>query len=274
MVLTYSEMQAIASGNPMIKEKIQLDNDVAMLKTLEAEHKKSIFKMQELAEKTLPTQISQYSELLARAKSDMSKYQEHQALNKDFEMTIGGIRYDKRENAGEQIAVSMAICSATGETIELGTYRDFKVTIEKNPSANTFFELDTPCIAVLHGELTYSCDIATDNAVGNVRRIENLAGIQINQKLCSLEEQLEKANKDLSEAQQNMLKPFEHEQELADKTKRLEYVNAQLSGNSQNQSEASGSAMEFRFHNNKYQALIGTKINQNGVMLYQREENS
>ena len=259
MVLTYSEMQAIASGNPMIKEKIQLDNDVAMLKTLEAEHKKSIFKMQELAEKTLPKQISQYSELLARAKSDMSKYQEHQALNKDFEMTIGGIRYDKRENAGEQIAVSMAICSATGETIELGTYRDFKVTIEKNPSANTFFELDTPCIAVLHGELTYSCDIATDNAVGNVRRIENLAGIQINQKLCSLEEQLEKANKDLSEAQQNMLKPFEHEQELADKTKRLEYVNAQLSGNSQNQSEASGSAMEFRFHNNKYQALIGTK---------------
>ena len=58
MVLTYSEMQAIASGNPMIKEKIQLDNDVAMLKTLEAEHKKSIYKMQELAEKILPKQIT------------------------------------------------------------------------------------------------------------------------------------------------------------------------------------------------------------------------
>ncbi len=259
MVLTYSEMQAIASGNPMIKEKIQLDNDVAMLKTLEAEHKKSIFKMQELAEKTLPKQISQYSELLARAKSDMSKYQEHQALNKDFEMTIGGIRYDKRENAGEQIAVAMAKCTATGEPIELGTYRGFKITIERNPSANTFFELDTPCIAVLHRELTYSCDVATDNGVGNVRRIENLAGIQINQKLCSLEEQLEKANKDLSEAQQNMLKPFEHGQELAEKTKRLEYVNAQLSGNSQSINNAHESAVEFRFHNNKYQALIGTK---------------
>lgn len=75
MVLTYSEMQAIASGNPMIKEKIQLDNDVAMLKTLEAEHKKSIYKMQELAEKTLPKQITHYSELLAKSKSDMSKYQ-------------------------------------------------------------------------------------------------------------------------------------------------------------------------------------------------------
>ena len=259
MVLTYSEMQAIASGNPMIKEKIQLDNDVAMLKTLEAEHKKSIYKMQELAEKTLPKQITHYSELLAKSKSDMSKYQEHQALNKEFEMTIGGVRYDKRENAGEQIAVAMAKCTATGEPIELGTYRGFKITIERNPSANTFFELDTPCIAVLHGELTYSCDIATDNAVGNVRRIENLAGIQINQKLCSLEEQLEKANKDLSEAQQNMLKPFEHGQELAEKTKRLEYVNAQLSGNSQNKNHTPESAIEFRFHNNKYQALIGTK---------------
>lgn len=259
MVLTYSEMQAIASGNPMIKEKIQLDNDVAMLKTLEAEHKKSIYKMQELAEKTLPKQITHYSELLAKSKSDMSKYQEHQALNKEFEMTIGGVRYDKRENAGEQIAVAMAKCTATGEPIELGTYRGFKVTIERNPSANTFFELDTPCIAVLHGELTYSCDVATDNGVGNVRRIENLAGIQINQKLCSLEEQLEKANKDLSEAQQNMLKPFEHGQELAEKTKRLEYVNAQLSGNSQNKNHTPESAIEFRFHNNKYQALIGTK---------------
>ena len=258
MVLTYSEMQAIASGNPMIKEKIQLDNDVAMLKTLEAEHKKSIYKMQELAEKTLPKQITHYSELLAKSKSDMSKYQEQQALNKEFEMTIGGVRYDKRENAGEQIAVAMAKCTATGEPIELGTYRGFKVTIERNPSANTFFELDTPCIAVLHGELTYSCDIATDNGVGNVRRIENLAGIQINQKLCSLEEQLEKANKDLSEAQQNMLKPFEHGQELAEKTKRLEYVNAQLSGNSQNKNHTPESAIEFRFHNNKYQALIGT----------------
>lgn len=258
MVLTYSEMQAIASGNPMIKEKIQLDNDVAMLKTLEAEHKKSIYKMQELAEKTLPKQITHYSELLAKSKSDVSKYQEQQALNKEFEMTIGGVRYDKRENAGEQIAVAMAKCTATGEPIELGTYRGFKVTIERNPSANTFFELDTPCIAVLHGELTYSCDVATDNGVGNVRRIENLAGIQINQKLCSLEEQLEKANKDLSEAQQNMLKPFEHGQELAEKTKRLEYVNAQLSGNSQNKNHTPESAIEFRFHNNKYQALIGT----------------
>lgn len=259
MVLTYSEMQAIASGNPMIKEKIQLDNDVAMLKTLEAEHKKSIYKMQELAEKILPKQITRYSELLKKARNDMSKYQKNQALNKEFEMTIGGVRYDKRENAGEQIAVAMAKCTATGEPIELGTYRGFKVTIERNPSANTFFELDKPCIAVLHGELTYSCDVATDNGVGNVRRIENLAGIQINQKQCSLEEQLEKANKDLSEAQQNMLKPFEHGQELAEKTKRLEYVNAQLSGNSQSINNVPESAVEFRFHNNKYQALIGTK---------------
>ena len=90
-------------------------------------------------------------------------------------MTIGGVRYDKRENAGEQIAVAMAKCTATGEPIELGTYRGFKITIERNPSANTFFELDTPCIAVLHGELTYSCDVATDNGVGNVRMILSIS---------------------------------------------------------------------------------------------------
>lgn len=193
--------------------------------------------------------------------NDMSKYQKNQALNKEFEMTIGGVRYDKRENAGEQIAVAMAKCTATGEPIELGTYRGFKVTIERNPSGNTFFDLDKPCIAVLHGELTYSCDIATDNGVGNVRRIENLAGIQINQKQCSLEEQLEKANKDLSEAQQNMLKPFEHGQELAEKTKRLEYVNTQLSGNSPSKAPITETkkAVRFRFQDGKYQADIGSE---------------
>lgn len=63
-----------------------------------------------------------------------------------------------------------------------------------------------------------------------------------------------------------MLKPFEHGQELAEKTKRLEYVNAQLSGNSQNKNHTPESAIEFRFHNNKYQALIATNENQNGVM--------
>lgn len=135
----------------------------------------------------------------------------------------------------------------------------FTINMPDGQTITERFELDKPCIAVLHGELTYSCDVATDNGVGNVRRIENLAGIQINQKQCSLEEQLEKANKDLSEAQQNMLKPFEHGQELAEKTKRLEYVNAQLSGNSQSINNAPESAVEFRFHNNKYQALIGTK---------------
>lgn len=262
MVLTYSEMQAIASGNPMIKEKIQLDNDVAMLKTLEAEHKKSIYKMQELAEKILPKQITQYSELLTKARNDMSKYQKNQALNKEFEMTIGGVRYDKRENAGEQIAVAMAKCTATGEPIELGTYHGFKVTIERNPSANTFFELDNkPCIAVLHGELTYSCDIATDNGVGNVRRIENLAGIQINQKVSTLEEQLDSASKNLNEAKSNMNKPFEHEQELAEKTKRLEYVNTQLSGNSPSKAPITETkkAVRFRFQDGKYQADIGSE---------------
>ena len=66
MVLTYSEMQAIASVNPMIKEKISLDNDIATLKLLESEHKKEMFKMQELAERTLPETIENYADLLEK----------------------------------------------------------------------------------------------------------------------------------------------------------------------------------------------------------------
>lgn len=100
MVLTYSQMQAIASGNPMIKEKIQLDNDIAMLKTLEAEHKKSVFKMQELAERKLPQTIDNYADLLQKASADLKAYQEQHPDNAEFKIEIGGKPVDERTDAG------------------------------------------------------------------------------------------------------------------------------------------------------------------------------
>ena len=229
MVLTYSQMQAIASGNPMIKEKIQLDNDIAMLKTLEAEHKKSVFKMQELAERRLPQTIDNYADLLQKASADLKAYQEQHPDNAEFKIEIGGKTVDERTDAGKEIENAIIKCSANGETVAIGKYFGFGVTIEKNPANTSLISTGTPCIAVLHGNLNYTCEVSLGNDVGNVRRIENLAGNQINQKIQQLSASLDKAKNDLEEAKASMAKPFERAEELAQMQARLEFVNDELS---------------------------------------------
>lgn len=233
MVLTYSQMQAIASGNPMIKKKIQLDNDVANLKNLEAEHKKMVFSMQALAERKLPQTIDNYADLLQKASGDLKAFQEQHPDNAEFKMEIGGKIFDERADVGEQIEKAIIKCSTTGESVKLGKYFGFDVSIEKNPANGNFFNSGTPCVAVLQGNLKYTSEVSLGNNVGNVRRIENLAGIQINQKIQQLSANLDKAKSDLEEAKANVAKPFERSAELAEKLKRLEYVNAQLSTDKQ-----------------------------------------
>lgn len=229
MVLTYSQMQAIASGNPMIKEKIQLDNDIAMLKTLEAEHKKSVFKMQELAERKLPQIIENYADLLEKASGDLKSYQSQHPDNAEFAIEIGGKKFDERAEAGEQLEKAIIKCSTTGESVKLGKYFGFDLSIEKNPANSSFFETGTPCIVVLQGNLKYTSEVSLGNNVGNIRRIENLAGMQINQKIQQFSASLDKAKNDLEEAKSNVSKPFERAGELEEMTKRLEVVNAELS---------------------------------------------
>jgi len=231
MVLTYSQMQAIASGNPLIKEKIQLDNDIAMLKTLESEHKKSAFKMQELAERKLPKMIDNYADLLQKASGDLKAFQEQHPDNADFKMTINAKVFNERTDAGDEIEKAIIRCSTTNETVKFGKYFGFDIFIEKNPANSNLFQIGTPCIAVLQGNLKYTSEVSLGNNVGNVRRIENLAGIQINQKIQQFSASLDKAKADLEEAKTNVSKPFERASELQTMTKRLEVVNEQLSKN-------------------------------------------
>ncbi len=228
-VLTYSQMQAVASGNPLIMEKIQLDNDIANLKTLEAEHKKSTFAMQELAERKLPSLIENYADLLQQASGDLKKFQEQRPENADFKIELNGKVFDERAEAGAEIEKAIIKCSATGDSIKVGKYFGFDVTVEKNPSVSSLFGSGTPCVAALNGNLKYTCEVSLKNELGNIRRIENLASSQINQKIQQLSASLDKAKNDLAEAKANAVKPFERAEELEKMQKRLEVVNAELS---------------------------------------------
>lgn len=117
-----------------------------MLKTLEAEHKKSVFKMQELAERKLPQTIDNYADLLQKASADLKAYQEQHPDNAEFKIEIGGKTVDERTDAGKEIEAAIIKCSTTGESVALGKYVGFGVTVEKNPANTTLFSSGTPCV--------------------------------------------------------------------------------------------------------------------------------
>ena len=230
-VLTYSQMQAIASGNPMIKEKIQLDNDIATLRTLETAYKSSLYKTQDMVERKLPVTIENYANLLQKASTDLKQYQERHPESADFSMEIGGTEYSERADAGAEIEKAIIKCLAKNEAVHVGSYCGFELTVEPNSANGTFFGEGSPAVAVLSGNLKYSTEINQNNPLGNIRRIENLTGMQISQKIKKLTTDLDQARTSLESAKADLAKPFEHAEELEQKLARLAVVNAELSKN-------------------------------------------
>lgn len=205
MVLTYSEMQAIASENPLIKEKIELDNDIARLKLLESEHKKSVYEMQELALKKLPAKIEQYSELVRKGELDLTLAKAQNEHTKDFTIKIGDRTYTERAEAGKALEAIINQCIISGEIVKAGEYMGFALTVEHNRILS--FGEAAPCNIVVEGELKYRSGIEINNDVGNIRRLENIVAGQIEQKLKQLSADLESTKTNLDEAKLNMDNP-------------------------------------------------------------------
>lgn len=235
MVLTYSEMQAIASGNPMIKEKIQLDNDIQTLKMLKSEYKKSLFRYQEQAERTLPQRIEQYTTYLEKATEDQESFKTNHPEGTAFQIEIDGKVYSEatsehvREEAGEALEKLIIKVSTTGESMKVGKYFGFDLLLEQNPQNLTFFEQGAPCVISLCGSLKYTTEVNLQNHQGNMRRIENLAANSISNRIEQYKEDISRAQANLAEAKENITKPFDRAEELARKQARLEVVNEALS---------------------------------------------
>lgn len=221
MVLTYSEMQALTSGNPMIKEKIELDNDIARLKLLESEYLKQQYSFEDLVNKTLPQRIELNKELLLKSQKDVDLSNKPGA--KDFELTLDGKVYTERKEAGAVFRKHVTNCLMTSESINnIGEFEGFKICVEKSAMIDK-------CVVVLKGELSYHTDVELDNDLGNIIRIENLKKNEITKKNTDLQGNIKNAQNDLKSAKEALTKPFEHEKELKEKQARIEFVNHELS---------------------------------------------
>lgn len=224
-VLNYSEMQALATGDERIKEKIELDGDVARLRLLESEHYNAQYRLDDTISHC-EKMIHNYSVNIESAKRDIEFAAAHQPSEDDFRVEIGGKVFTERKPAGEALQKAaikfMAEASQTSHK-PIGTFCGFELAIEKFHNG-----FNVSAGISLRKELIYNTDMDISGDIGNVTRLENLFSKGLERKLDSMTDKLARMQTDLTEAVAAKGKPFEHAAELAEKSARLEQLNREL----------------------------------------------
>ena len=218
--LSYAEIKALATGNPYIKEKMDLDVQVSKLKLLKANHTSQIYRLESDIAKNFPVQISALKERIAGMQIDSQVVKSMDLQDNDtFAMTVGNVLYEDKKEAGEALIAACAGLKTVSTGGKVGEYHGFTLSASYNMFSNAF-EL------TVKGKCSYKLEIGKD-PVGNMQRIHNTLS-SIDRKLTESEQKLETVQQQLATAQEEVKKPFPKEAELNEKMERLSELNALL----------------------------------------------
>ena len=218
--LSYAEIKALATGNPYIKEKMDLDVQVSKLKLLKANHTSQIYRLESDIAKNFPVQISALKERIAGMQVDSQVVKSVDLQDNDtFAMTVGNVLYEDKKEAGEALIAACAGLKTVSTGGKVGEYHGFTLSASYNMFSNAF-EL------TIKGKCSYKLEIGKD-PVGNMQRIHNTLS-SIDRKLTKSEQKLETVQQQLATAQEEVKKPFPKETELNEKMERLSELNALL----------------------------------------------
>lgn len=218
--LSYAEIKALATGNPYIKEKMDLDVQVSKLKLLKANHTSQIYRLESDIAKNFPVQISALKERIAGMQIDSQVVKSVDLQDNDtFAMTVGNVLYEDKKEAGEALIAACAGLKTVSTGGKIGEYHGFTLSASYNMFSNAF-EL------TVKGKCSYKLEIGKD-PVGNMQRIHNTLS-SIDRKLTESEQKLETVQQQLATAQEEVKKPFPKEAELNEKMERLSELNALL----------------------------------------------
>ena len=218
--LSYAEIKALATGNPYIKEKMDLDVQVSKLKLLKANHTSQIYRLEFDIAKNFPVQISSLKERIAGMQVDSQVVKSVDLQDNDtFAMTVGNVLYEDKKEAGEALIAACAGLKTVSTGGKVGEYHGFTLSASYNMFSNAF-EL------TIKGKCSYKLEIGKD-PVGNMQRIHNTLS-SIDRKLTESEQKLETVQQQLATAQEEVKKPFPKEAELNEKIERLSELNALL----------------------------------------------
>lgn len=218
--LTYAEVKALATGNPYIKEKMDLDIQVSKLKLLKANHTSQKYHLEDSIVKRYPVQIASIKEQLAGYQADIQTYKQNKFSGKDtFSMKIGDRVYMDKKEAGTALIEMCRSAKQPRVAVTIGEYQGFQMSV----CFDSFF---SKYIVNLKGHISHEVEIEVD-PFGNLQRLNNvLEGMD--RKMEELGQKLENVEHQLEIAKIEVMRPFSQEEELAEKMERLVELNALL----------------------------------------------
>jgi hypothetical protein len=219
--LSYAEIKAVATGNPLIKEKMQLENDVQRLKMLKSSYDSQRYSMQDNFMIRYPKYIKAAAEKLACVREDVKSAEAALVAEPEFAITIenaaNSVKFTERKDGGIVMLEAVGKCK-TGETTHIGNYKGFELLVEKN-----YIGVNN---MVLRGKTDYKAELST-SPLGNMIKLENLC-LGISAGIPELEKRIEQYQRDMEQSKQEYEKPFLQEEELNEKVARLNELNVQL----------------------------------------------
>ena len=218
--LSYAEIKALCAGDPRIKEKMNLDVEVAKLRLMKADHESKRFRLEDQLVRFYPEQLRQQEDYIAGFKADMQTLSDHPVPQEDFVgIELLGKAYADKSAAGETL---LALCKTAphDHDIAIGHYRGLSVTLSYD-SFNAQFQL------LLRGEMTHIVNLGAD-ARGNLLRIENALN-NIPVRMQKAQEQVDSLHQQIEAARLEITQPFPQELELTTKSARLAELDALLS---------------------------------------------
>ena len=231
--LSYAEIKAVATGNPLIKEKMEIDNDVQRLKLLKSSYDNQRYALQDNFMIRYPKLIKAASEKLACVREDIKVRDRELIENPDFAITVGKFTYTERADGGAVMLEAVSKCK-TGETTALGSFHGFDLLVEKNFMGTNYL--------ILRGRTEYKVELST-SPVGNMVKLENcFNGIHENEEY--LLKKIEQYENDLVASKEEYEKPFAHEEELKEKLSRQFELNALLDLENEKVADADLGGME------------------------------
>ena len=217
--LSYAEIKMLATGNPLIKEKMDLDLKVNELKVLKSAYLSQKFNLEDAILKIYPAQIAKYNSQISGLEKDIQTAKEHPKTDTFCGMTVLGVPYFEKSKAGLAIINACKTINSSADTINLGEYRGFKTEI-------CFDSFSRIYRFILKGKISHSVDLGTD-ANGNIVRIDN-AIKDMPSRLTMCKTELENTMLQFENAKAEVEKPFAFEGELKQKSTRLDELNTQL----------------------------------------------
>ena len=217
--LSYAEIKALCAGDPRIREKMDLDVQVAKLKVLRGDFQNQKYRLEDKLLKTFPEEIQKQKTRIAALQQDSQIAAAHPQDKENFcGMTIKGMVYDDKKAAGERLLLARHEMP-NADMMLLGTYRGFELNIRFDSFKNEHQ-------AVLRAELSYPVSLG-DDARGNITRLDNAID-NFADRIADAENALQNLEQQKQAAEVEVAKPFAQEEELAEKSARLAELNALL----------------------------------------------